>query len=461
MARGKKSKTVSLAELFNTTVELHQKGDLEAAGKLYRAYLAKAPQHARGWTNYGALLRKLGQYDASIAAHRRALELEPGMENARNNIANALTDAGQYVEAIELREALLEEKPRDLNRIRDLAVSLRGDWQHERAISLVDEVEERGELTDQGELQLQRGLAHLMLGHYTKGFADFEGRYAGTEVSLPKDVPWPRWQGEEIDGKRLLILPEQGFGDAILMSRFLPRLSAMGAHVSMVVKKPLQRLFEDLEGAKRIVSHARKSDTYDYYTPNMSLPHLVGFDGDQPPPPPRFAIPDNSRQRARAMVKPFEGRFKVGVVWTGSLTYKANHRRSTGPESFLGLAQVPGVQLFSLYKGDARDDFLNSGMAGLIMDACGDDQDFADTAALIDEMDLMITTDTAVVHVAASMGKPIWNLLSHEGFWLYGAGDATPWYPSMTLFRQKATGDWAELFGRVETALRTHLKDNT
>ena len=98
-------------------------------------------------------------------------------------------------------------------------------------------------------------------------------------------------------------------------------------------------------------------------------------------------------------------------------------------------------------------------MAGLIVDACGADRDFADTAAVIENMDLMICTDTAVVHIAASLGKPVWNLLSREGYWLYGEGDTTPWYPSMRLFRQQTQGDWAELFGRVEAALRDHLED--
>ncbi|MEL6477332.1 MAG: tetratricopeptide repeat protein [Pseudomonadota bacterium] len=459
VAQQQKRKTVTLGELFNTAVDLHQKGDIDAAAPLYRTYLAKAPGHARGWTNYGALLRKQGQHRQAIAAHRKALEIDPEMENARNNLSNALADAGDYVEAAELRGAMFEATPEDPIKRRDFCVALRGLGEHQRCIDLVTEVADKIDMNKDGELLLQRALSRLMLGDYAGGFSDFEGRYAGNEVSLPENVPWPRWTGQEISGKRVLVLPEQGFGDAILMTRFLPRLKAMGAEVSMVVKPPLQRLFEGLEGLDRLVSHARKSDVFDYYSPNMSLPHLVGFDqGNTPPPLPKLSIPGPSRKRAKALVAPFAERFKIGVVWTGSLTYKANHRRSTGPESFLGLSQVPGVQLFSLYKGPAREEFLASGMAGLILDACGDDQDFADSAALIDEMDLMITTDTAVVHVAASLGKPVWNLLSHEGFWLYGLGDTTPWYPSMKLYRQRATGDWDELFERVERDLRTHLE---
>ncbi|MEM7191200.1 MAG: tetratricopeptide repeat protein [Pseudomonadota bacterium] len=448
--------TLTVQQVFKRAVEKHKAGDYDEAAKFYRLVLANKPDIPTAWTNFGALLRAQKKFDVAIAYHRKALLMQPNLVNARSNLANALADIGQAEEAAELREGLLKEFPDDWSRIRDLAIAYRGCWRNQDVVDLVDEAEERLGPSEDG--QLQRSLAHLMLGNWTEGFRDFESRYSGDEVSLPKDAPWPRWMGEPVDGKRLLILPEQGFGDAILMSRFLPRLKQMGAHISMVVKPPLQRLFAQIEGLDVMLSGASRSANFDYYTPNMSLPHLVGFPPDGLPPAPKLGIPPESRKRARSIVAPHDKAFKIGIVWTGSLTYRANHRRSTGPESFTNLALVPGVQLFSLYKGDARQDFVDSGMAGLIVDACGSDKDFADTAALIDEMDLLITTDTAVVHVAASMGKPIWNLITWEGFWLYGDGDTTPWYPSMRLFRQKSNGDWPELFDRVEKELRAHVK---
>ncbi|MEM1277729.1 MAG: tetratricopeptide repeat protein [Pseudomonadota bacterium] len=454
----------TLINLLDRAVTHHQANDLDQAGALYRQFLAQAPRHSRGWTNLGALLRKQGSYPAAIAAHRRALQLEPDLESAQNNLANALNDIGAYREAVDLRRALLAKAPDDPVRIRDLAVSLRGDWAHEEVIALVDAAEQRLDMTGQGELILQRSLSHLMLGNYSQGFRDFEGRYDGNEVSLPKEMPFPRWTGEEIAGKKVLIMPEQGFGDAIVMTRFLPRLMEMGAEPWMLVKKPLMRLLQGLDGVSNgqlhLISEARRSHGFDFYTPNMSLPHLVGLAENKPPPPPRFKIPEESRARAQALVAPFAGQFRIGVVWTGSLTYNANHRRASGPEAFLPLIDTPDTQLFSLYKGDAHGAFLASGMAGLITDACQEDRDFADTAAVIEQMDLLITTDTAVVHVAASMGKPIWNLLSHEGFWLYGTGETTPWYPSMRLFRQKTPGDWTEVFARVKSELISHLEQN-
>lgn len=449
---------LTLKQAFEQAVAMHRDGELEKAAVLYRLCLQNNPMSSTAWTNYGALLRGQSKYAEACAAHRKALEIKPDLVNARSNLANALCDLGEADEAVEIRRKLIEEFPEEVLRVRDLAIALRGNWGNQEAVDVIDALEAEGRMDE--NCQLQRSLAHLMLGNYVEGFRDFEARYSGDEVSLPEDAPWPRWMGEPIDGKSLLILPEQGFGDAILMSRFIPKLKEMGAKkISMVVKKPLQRLFGRIEGLDEMLAGASKSAEFDYYTPNMSLPHLVGMaEGGEPPPLPRLHIPEDSRQRAKKLVKPFEKRFKIGIVWTGSLTYRANHRRSTTPENFIGLAQVPGVQLFSLYKGDAHEDFVNSGMAGLIVDACGSDRDFADTAAIIEEMDLMITTDTAVVHVAASLGKPIWNMLTYEGFWLYGAEDTTPWYPSMRLFRQRSSGDWPELFERVETELRSHLE---
>ncbi|MEM9060355.1 MAG: tetratricopeptide repeat protein [Pseudomonadota bacterium] len=450
-------KTMSLKEAFETAVKLHRDNKLDEAAALYRICLQSNPSSATAWTNFGALLRRQQNFAEACAAHRKAIEIDPKMVNARSNLANALCDLGEAEEAVAIRRQLCEEFPDEILRVRDLAIALRGCWGNQEAVDIIDALDADGRMDE--NCQLQRSLAHLMLGNYAEGFRDFEARYSGDEVSLPEDAPWPRWGGEPIEGKSIVILPEQGFGDAILMARFLPQLKKLKpSKVSMVVKPPLQRLFGKIQGLDEMLAGASKSAHYDYYTPNMSLPYLVGMQGGEPPPLPRLFIPEDSKVRARKLTKPFGKRLKVGIVWTGSLTYRANHRRSTSPENFLGLAQVPGVQLFSLYKGDAHEDFVKSGMSGLIVDACGHDRDFADTAAIIDEMDLMITTDTAVVHVAASLGKPVWNMLTYEGFWLYGSEDTTPWYPSMRLFRQRASGDWPELFDRVELALREHVE---
>ena len=247
-----------LKQLMQRAITLHRDDKLDEAEPLYRNYLAIRPHNAHLWTNLGALLRRRDRYEPSIAAHRKALQIDPGLEAARINLANVLADHGCFEEAEELRRALHEADPDDPIRLRDLCAALRGLGRHAEVIALVDAAEAR--LCEVDECLLQRSLSYLMKGNYQQGFADFERRYAGDEVSLPASAPWPRWLGEDPRDRKILVMPEQGFGDAVLMSRFLPGLKARGAEVSMIVKPPLRRLLARLEGraqAKKPVTRLR------------------------------------------------------------------------------------------------------------------------------------------------------------------------------------------------------------
>lgn len=432
-------------------------GDLDGAQAAFARVLSRDPANWSAWSNLGIVLKRMGRAGPSVAALRRAQSLAPDDRRVASNLASALLQAGEAEEACSIRRRLWETGRGESRDLRNYALALRKCWRNEDAIRLVDAAERAHGTDALGEARLQRALAHLVLGDYARGFADFESRYLGGEVALPENAPWPRWAGEDVAGRRIVVLPEQGFGDALLFARFLPALKAMGATVTHVLRPPLARLLAEADGIDHVAPHASVRDSFDFYTPNASLPHLVGLPPDGPPPPPRLVIPDDSRARARALVAPFDGAFRIGMVWTGASRYAGNARRSTTPDRFLPLAEVPGVQLFSLHKGEGHAALRETGMEGLIVDACADDRDLADAAAVIDEMDLMITTDTAVVHVAASLGKPVWNLLDHEGYWLYGTGDTTPWYPSMRLYRQPAPGDWESVFARVTADLRRLL----
>jgi len=446
-------------KILRLATKLHLEGNLKEAASAYRNYLAKEPNNADAWSNYAVLLRKQCKHLASIGVHKRALELAPDNISILSHYANTLSDNGNYIESIEIKRRILAKDPDNVEQIRTLAAAMRGCWLNQDVIDFIDEAE--GRLGSEPEFHLQRALAHLMLGNFRRGFADFESRFECTEINLPDRIPWPRWSGQKLAGKSIVVIPEQGLGDTILVSRFLPFLKAQGPRIYMVVKQPLRRLFSKLDGLDEMRDAVTIDEHFDYYIPVMSLPHWVNIRDDDLPPPPRLFIPADSRKRAQSIISPFKNRFRIGVVWTGSKNYNANHHRSVQPECFVGLAKLPGVQLFSLHKGDVEKEFTRSGMAGLIVDSCKGDRDLADTAALIDNLDLLITTDTAVVHIAAAMGKPVWNLLAHESFWAYGAGETTPWYPSMRLFRQRIQGDWEELFQRVEVELRRLLENQS
>ncbi len=449
-------RTPEQKSLFNQAIEFHKNDRRPEALEAYRLYLSQVPLDYQAWGNLGVLLRKMGKFAGAIAAHLRALELDPKNHTVRNNLINALVSEGEYDRAIAECAVILKDKPKDPEAFRLRLVALRCQGHHEQVLAELQAWEKLHGFHEKN--RIQSALCRLTLGDYKGGFADFECRFAGGEVALPQNAPWPRWTGEDLKGKKIAVLPEQGMGDMIFMSRFLPSLKALGGEVHLLVKPPLLRFMQAVEGPDQVRGEIGMTEHFDYYTPIISLPHFLGFEGPQPPPAIRVNIPDDSRTRARRIVEPFRNRFRIGIVWTGSLTYPSNHKRSCSPEDFLGIARIPGVQLFSLYKGGAYEDFIKGGMAGIIVDACGDDRDLADAAAVIDEMDMLITTDTGVVHIAGTLGKENWNMLSAEGFWLYGLGDTTQWYPNMRIYRKDQDDLWPPVFASIEADLRQKLE---
>jgi len=430
-------------------------GRLDEAFKAYRLYLRVKPQDAGIWTNLGALLRKRGEHDAASVCQGRAHALAPEDTSILGNLGNALQDADRLEEALDIRREVRRRKPEDAEAHAMMAVTLRSLGRMEEAADVASDGLSKHR--DHMELRVQRAMARLALGDYARGFEDFAARWHIGEIDKPA-YPEPEWQGEDLSAKRLLVLPEQGNGDTLLMLRFLPQLKARGAHVILVTKPPLARLVANAPGADVVLPTGAPKPQVDLVTHMMDLPRWLGARPAELPRSPALEPPEDSLRRARAIAAPFDNRFRIGVVWSGSITYKANFKRSFDASRFLPLADLPDVQLFSLYKGPLLDKFREGGESGLIVDAAGDDRDFADAAALVREMDLVIGVDTGVMHLAAVMGRPVWNLLAYSPYWLYGtSGDATPWHPTMRLFRQTAPGDWDGVMEQVQAALKAQL----
>ncbi|GIX15735.1 MAG: hypothetical protein KatS3mg118_3694 [Paracoccaceae bacterium] len=442
----------TLAELRKAAIAAHQAGDLARAKQLYRLVLAARPADAAIWTNLGALHRREKDYRAAVACQRRAVELDPDSVDFLNNLGNALHDEGLLEEALVVRWRVAELRGHHPDALQHVAATLRHLNRYAEAVVVCD----RGlrDDPDHAELRVQRAMALLAMGDYPRGFEDFEARWHGDEISKPP-LPDPEWDGSDPAGRTILVMPEQGFGDTVLMARFLPLLAGRGARVLLACKPPLARLFSGLPGVAGLVLAGSPKPPVDAWTSMMSLPRHLGLTRETIPPPARLTVPPDSLRRAEAIVAPHAGRLKVGVLWSGSVTYRANHKRSFSPERFYPLAEIPGVTLFSLYKGPLHEEFLRSGLASVVVDAAGSDRDFADTAALMQKLDLIVSMDSAVVHIAGSLGLPVWNLLHHSAYWLYAPWpDHTPWYPSMRLIRQPAVDDWDGVFAVVLRDLR-------
>lgn len=446
----------TLTELRAKALERHKAGALDEARALYGRYLALRPDDGTMWSNVGALLRSAGQHRIARHAQRRAAALEPGSRAVRNNLANILADLGENEEALALRRAHLAEVPDDAQIKAMVGKSLRSLGRYDESITWLTDA--RAAHPDFIEIGLQLALSQLAKGDYARGFRTYDIRWQSDELT-PRRIGKPKWDFGPLDGQRILVLPEQGFGDGIAFARFLPVLRRFNpASVIYYCEKPVARLYDGIDGADVTTPAMPDEAEFDVWVNLMDLAAVHFEASDDVPPPAALATPQDSIERVAPLLKSHADRFRVGVVWTGSMTYRGNAFRSFSHTEFLALTDVPDVQLFSLYKGPGVQAFHADGSSIAIVDLGSTDRDFGDCAAAMEGMDLIITSDTATAHLAGSLGRPVWTLLHSDPFWLWQhEGQRTPWYPTMRLFRQTAPGDWAGVFHRVEGRLRAEV----
>jgi len=446
-----------LARLRQEGATAHKTGKLAEAQALYARYLALAPGDGGIWSNLGALFRAAARHDLAIAAQERAAACSPLDRGVLNNLANALSDVGQYDRAIALRRQVLARHPEDHNQKAMLGKALRAQGKYSEAIAWLEKA--IPEHPEEHELKIQLALSELADRRYAKGFRTYDIRWQTGELT-PRKMTTPKWDGGPLNGRDILVLPEQGFGDAVTFARFLPALRRFNpGRVMLLCEKPLLRLFAGVDGVDWIGAEPPPG-SYDAWTNMMDLPPLH-FDLDPAvPPPTRLSVPEDSRTRARALTAPFRDRFKVGVVWCGSVTYRGNAFRSFSHTQFHSLLDIDGLQLFSLYKGPELAAYRADGTDAFIIDAASSDRDFGDCAAMMEEMDLVITSCTANCHIAGSLGVPVWTLLHWDAFWLWQhQGADTPWYPQMRLIRQSRPRDWEGVMAKVRSRLLPKIAD--
>jgi hypothetical protein len=408
---------------------------------------------AADWNNYGELLLSGRRFADSLHAFETAVARAPGNTRFLRGLAVALSQNRRYEEAIRIRQSLEYQNAQDTAVLAD---DLKHAHEFAAAIGVVDAADAQGKAI--AAAKVMRGMSKLFIGDYRGGFADLEFRFEANMALDPGTVPAIRWNGAQTPGLRILFCPDQGLGDDIMMARFLPAVHEAGLKATFLARPPLERLLRASESGADVVGRVRDLSAFDGWCPIGSLPHMLGMDGP-PPGPTALAVPPEAVERGAAITAPFAQSFRIGVCWTGNPKYPRNELRSMSPRGFEAIAGLPGVRLFSLARGAAVDALEATGMGDRIVDACSDEADFADTAGLISALDLVISTDTAVVHLAASLGKPVWNLLPWESFWQYGvSGESTPWYPSMRLFRQPRRGDWDSVLRQVRKALSKDLQ---
>jgi len=389
----------------------------------YRDAIACSPNAAGIWTNYGNALTHLKYLKGAVAAHRRAIALSDGKGALLyHNLGTSLAEAGQHGDAIIAFTRALEVKPD----------YLLARW--------------------------DRGRSYLYLGNYRQGWPDYEVRTLTGQLP-PKDLPGVKWDGQPYPGKTLVLAVEQGFGDTLWVARYLPRVKALGGTLILECQRELIALIAEMGVADRIVAKGDTLPPADLHLYLCSLPGFFTQDFAAIPTAPYLSPPRDRLAKFRPLLDQAQGRLKVGVVWSGSITFKRNQERAQPLLRFFQGFALPGVQLFSLQKGPRETELAALPRGGPIIDLSPQIKDFADTAAAIAQLDLVIMTDSAVAHLTGALGKPVWVLLGHVAHWLW-LQDRTdnPWYPSLRLFRPRAEGDWDYVFDSASVELMNLTK---
>lgn len=422
----------------------------EDALRLLQAAVQLDPGHPDPHANLGAVLSDLGHHAEALAAFDRATAIAPDLAEGHANRATALCDllrpeeaAAAAREALRLAPALpsaltvlgraLDQLARPADAIAACRTALRSDPQW-------------------ADAHWNLALPLLRLGHYEEGWGEYEWRGRAMRRKLraaPAGVP--AWQGEDLAGRTLLVWWEQGFGDTIQFVRYLPLLAARGARVLLDAQAPLRPLLEGFPGVSALVDPDHGPVAADYHVPLMSLPHRLGTTLETiPASVPYLFPPPEAPARLRL---PHHGRPRVGFAWFGSPGQTQNQVRSVPLADLAPLFGLP-ADWYSLQVGPAGDELSALPAAAGVTDLRDRIADFRDTAALMAQLDLVLTIDTAVAHLAGALGRPTWILLSLPCCWRYLLDrDDSPWYPTARLFRQPTRGDWRAVVTAVARAL--------
>ncbi|HHP7244822.1 MAG TPA: tetratricopeptide repeat protein, partial [Elainellaceae cyanobacterium] len=410
------------------------------------------------YNNLGVALKSENRYAEAIAYYQQALVHHPNYVDTHYNLANALRDQAQFEDAVHHYQQAISIRPDYVDAWNNLANVFKDVNQIDEAIACY-----RHALSlnpNHASAHHNLGYALLLLGELKPGFAEYEWRWQVKGFKPPRSCPQPVWDGSDLSGQTILLHTEQGFGDTIQFIRYAALVAQRGGTVFVECRTPLARLLKTAPGVHQVVSRTSSTPDFDVHAPLMSVPHILGTTLDTIPNEVPYLHLSN-RQSFSLRVPP-DSRLKVGMVWAGSPTHKNDRNRSCPFAYFWSLLRTPGVHFYSLQTGDRAGDIARFCDDHWQLEDLSDRlDDFADTARAIAQLDLVITVDTAVAHLAGALGKRVWILLPYASDWRWMLDrDDSPWYPTARLFRQPEPGDWADVFTQLKSALHQLLQQS-
>jgi tetratricopeptide (TPR) repeat protein len=456
--------------LANRGVVLNALKRYDDALACYERALHLCPDHVDALINRGAALHELARHEEALASHDRVLALQPDLVEALSNRGNTLLELRRFDEALTSLDRALALQPdfaeahsnrgnvlQELRRFDEALTS------YDRAITL---------RPDFADGHFNAALCRLLLGDFARGWQEHEWRWQKAQLRAAKrHFSQPLWTGAtDLAGKTILLHAEQGFGDTIQFCRYVPQVVQRAASVILEMPKPLCALMKSLAGTAQIVARGEALPDFDLHCPLLSLPLAFGTRLETiPAQTPYLVAPERNINAWRDRLGRHElgkrERPRVGLVWAGDPrksvpgANRIDRQRSLQFDQLAPLLAVRDCAFYSLQKGDdAQAQLRASALCHRVTDWSADFDDFSDTAALIENLDLVIAVDTAVAHLAGALGKPLWLINRYNTCWRWLLDrDDSPWYPSARLFRQDATRDWSPVITRMVSALRGYV----
>jgi tetratricopeptide (TPR) repeat protein len=468
----------------------YDEGAFAAAAVCCRKALGLRPTYAKAWCNLGNALQMMGGAREATGCYERTLALDPKTVAARHNLGNAwmarrdyaqaeacfretlAMDAGRAEHYNSLGNALFQQRRNDeAEACYRKALKMDPGYAavHTNLANVLMRQSSRAEMIRHYERALELdpksagghynlALAYLRQGRYAEGWPAHEWRWDFRELRLRRRrFAAPQWRGEALQGATILLHAEQGLGDTLQFVRYAPLVAERGGTVVLEVQPRLVRLLQGLPGVSRVVGRGEQLGDFAWQCPLMSIPLAFGTTVDTIPR--RIPYVRADEEEIRAARQRFAGTgFRVGLAWAGNSQYRSDEQRSMPLRALLPLADVPRITWFSLQFGPACGQMRAAGERFPLIDASSASRDLAETAALMATLDLVITVDTSVAHLAGAMGVPLWVVLPHLADWRWMEERAdSPWYPQARLFRQPAPGDWASAVGRMRWDLERSI----
>jgi tetratricopeptide (TPR) repeat protein len=499
-----KPKKQSGNNFLDKALKLHRAGNLSEAINLYQELIKKKPDDATLLFLYGTAMHQVGNSLEGIALLYKSLKIQPNNHHAYNNIGNALKDMNHFEEAINCYDLAIGLRPNYAEAINNKGVALtklsrfdeaiicyfeaikcKSDYAepHNNIANIYIEQKKTAEaLTfynnaiaiDKNYVSsyCNKSLLKLLLGEYDEGWKLYEWRWRHEAKKLLKHVDAPLWSGNEsLANKTIYVYYEQGLGDTIQFCRYIKLLADLGAKVIFKVQKQLIETLRNIEGVHEVIVAESSLPKIDFHSPLLSLPLAFKTSVDTIPNQLPYIKANPTKVEHWSKKLGEKVNIRVGLVWSGGFRpdqpelWEVNKRRNLALD-YLQKLNVPGVDFFSLQKGEpAESEFVNlnySKWGGpLIKNYVDELQDFSDTSALIENLDLVISVDTSTAHMAAAMGKQVWLLNRYDTCWRWFLDRSdSPWYPTVRIFRQPSPGDWDSVINEVKISLEEKVSTN-